>query len=78
MIARISLSAIAVFAFLLGVEAQAQDTYPKGAPTRPIWELGVAAGGFYSPDYPAADKFTTRTGSALFDLSWRFFTPGRR
>jgi outer membrane protein len=56
MIARNSLSAIAVFAFLLGVQAQAQDSDSTGAPTKPLWELGVAAGGMYSPDYPAADK----------------------
>jgi outer membrane scaffolding protein for murein synthesis (MipA/OmpV family) len=51
-----SLAVSAVFAFLLGMEAQAQDTDPNGSPTKPLWELGVAAGGFYSPDYPAADK----------------------
>ena len=56
MFARNCLSAIAVFAFLLGVEAQAQDTYPNGAPIKPLWELGVGALGIYSPDYPAADK----------------------
>ena len=56
MIARNSLSAIAVITFLLGVEAQAQDTDPDGAPTKPLWELCVGAGGTYSPDYPAADK----------------------
>jgi len=56
MIARTSLSAIAVFAFLLGVEAEAQDANPDRKPTRPLWEVSVAAGGIYSPDYPAADK----------------------
>jgi outer membrane scaffolding protein for murein synthesis (MipA/OmpV family) len=56
MISRNSLSAIAVFVFLLGAEAQARDTDPDGAPTKPLWELGIAAGGMYSPDYPAADK----------------------
>ena len=56
MIAWKTLSAIAVFAFLSGVKAQAQDTGPKGASTRPLWELGVATVGSYSPDYPAADK----------------------
>ena len=56
MIARNCLWAIAVFAFLLGVEAQAQDTTTKGEPTKPLWELGVVGGGTYSPDYPAADK----------------------
>ena len=56
MIARTSLSAIAVFASLLGVEAKAQDTNPERAPTKPLWELVAAAGGIYSPDYPAADK----------------------
>jgi MipA family protein len=56
MIARNSLSSIAVIAFLLGVEAQAQDTNPNEVPIKPLWELGVAAGGSYSPDYPAADK----------------------
>lgn len=47
---------IAVLTFLLCVEAQAQDTSPNQARTKPLWELGVAAGGLYSPDYPAADK----------------------
>jgi len=47
---------MAVIAFLLGVEAQAQATDPKGEPSKPLWELGVAAGGMYSPDYPAADN----------------------
>jgi len=56
MTVRNSLSTIAVIAFLLGVEAQAQATDPKGEPTKPLWELGVAAGGMYSPDYPAADN----------------------
>ena len=56
MIARNSLSLIVVFTILLGVKAQAQDTNPNGAPIKPLWELGVAAGGTYSPDYPAADK----------------------
>ncbi|MBC8018281.1 MAG: MipA/OmpV family protein [Verrucomicrobia bacterium] len=51
-----SLTAAVVFAFLLDVEAQAQDTNLNGVPTKPLWELGVAAGGIYSPDYPAADK----------------------
>jgi outer membrane scaffolding protein for murein synthesis (MipA/OmpV family) len=51
-----SLTAAVVFAFLLDVEAQAQDTNPDEVPTKPLWELGVAAGGIYSPDYPAADK----------------------
>lgn len=50
------LLAISVFAFLLGVKAQAQDTNPNGAPVKPLWELCVAAGGLYSPDYPAADN----------------------
>lgn len=53
---RNSLSAFVVFAFLLGVEAQAQDAQPAAAPTKPLWELGVSAGGIYSPDYPAADN----------------------
>ena len=56
MIARNSLFAIAGLAFIIGVEAQAQDTNPNGTPTKPLWELGVAAGGIFSPDYPAADK----------------------
>ena len=56
MIARKSLSAIAVFAFLLGVEAQAQDTNPDRAPNKPLWELCVGGGVAYTPDYPAADK----------------------
>ena len=78
MTARISLSAIAAFAFLLGAEAQAQDTAPNGAPTRPLWELGVAAGGFYSPDYPAADKNSLHV-LALPNLIYRgdFFRMGR-
>jgi outer membrane scaffolding protein for murein synthesis (MipA/OmpV family) len=49
-------SSLAVFAILLGVKAHAQDIYPNGAPIKPLWELGVAAGGTCSPDYPAADK----------------------
>lgn len=56
MIARNSLSAIAVFAFLFSAEAQAQDIKPDGEPTKPLWELCVAGGVMYSPDYPAADK----------------------
>ena len=56
MIAWNSLLAIAVFAFLCGVEAQAQVANPNGAPVKPLWELCVGAGGTYSPDYPAADK----------------------
>jgi outer membrane scaffolding protein for murein synthesis (MipA/OmpV family) len=55
-LARNCLSAIAVLAFLIGVEAQAQDTNPNGVPLKPLWELGVGALGVYSPDYPAADK----------------------
>jgi outer membrane scaffolding protein for murein synthesis (MipA/OmpV family) len=51
-----SLLAIVVFTFLLGAEAQAEDADPKRAPAKPLWELGIAAGGTYSPDYPAADK----------------------
>jgi MipA family protein len=61
MIARNSLFAIAVFAFLLGVEAQAQDTDPNGAPSKPLWELCVVGGGIYTPDYPAADKNSLRS-----------------
>jgi len=78
MTARISLWAIAVFAFLLGVKAQAQDTNPNGAPTRPLWELGVAGGGIYSPNYPAADKNSLH-GLALPNLIYRgeFFRMGR-
>ncbi len=56
MIARYSLSAMAVLVCLLCLDAQAEDTDSKGAPTKPLWELGVVAGGIYSPDYPAADK----------------------
>jgi MipA family protein len=78
MIARNCLPVIAVFAFLLGVKAQAQDTNPNGAPTKPLWELGVAAGVFYSPDYPAADKNSLH-GLALPNLIYRgdFFRMGR-
>lgn len=50
------ISAIALFAFLMGAEAQAQDTNPNRAPIKPLWELVVGALGAYSPDYPAADK----------------------
>lgn len=53
--ARNSLTAFAVFAFLCGAEAQAQDANSDGVPTKPLWELGIAGGGIYSPDYPAAD-----------------------
>lgn len=56
MIARTGLSAIVFFALLLGVEAEAQDASPGKKPAKPLWELVVAAGGSYSPDYPAADK----------------------
>ncbi|MDD2582495.1 MAG: MipA/OmpV family protein [Desulfuromonadaceae bacterium] len=56
MVARNCLSAIAALAFLLGAEAQAQDTNPAGAPTKPLWEVCVGGGVNYSPDYPAADK----------------------
>jgi len=56
MIARNSLSAIAIFALLICVEAQAQYTHPNGAPIKPLWEFVIGAGGTYSPDYPAADK----------------------
>lgn len=56
MIARTGLSAIVFFAFLLGVEAEAQDASSGKKPAKPLWELAVAAGGIYSPDYPAADK----------------------
>ena len=56
MIARNCLTAITVFAFMLGVEAQAQDSNPKGAYTKPLWELAVVGGGAFTPDYPAADK----------------------
>ena len=51
----VRLSAVAVIAFLLGAEAQAQDIN-GGTPTKPLWELCVAGGALYSPDYPAADK----------------------
>ncbi|MBV5341057.1 MAG: MipA/OmpV family protein [Deltaproteobacteria bacterium] len=61
MIVRNSLSAIAVFAFLLGVEAQAQDTNPNGEAIKPLWELCVVGGGIYTPDYPAADKNSLRS-----------------
>ena len=78
MIAKYGLSVIAVFAFLLGVKAQAQDTDPNGAPTKPLWELGAVAGGIYSPDYPAADKNSLH-GLALPFLIYRgdFFRMGR-
>lgn len=64
MIARNSLLAIAFFAFLPGVEAQAQETNPNRKETKPLWELCVVGGGIFSPDYPAADKNTPR-GLAL-------------
>ena len=38
-----SLTAAVVFAFLLDVEAQAQDTNPDGVPTKPLWELGISS-----------------------------------
>ncbi len=78
MIACITLSAIAVIALLLGSEAQALDIDPNGASTRPLWEVGIAAGGFYTPDYPAADKNSLH-GLALPNLIYRgdFFRLGR-
>ena len=78
MIAKYGLSVIAVFTFLLGVKAQAEDTDPNGVSTRPLWELSAVAGGIYSPDYPAADKNSLH-GLALPYLIYRgdFFRMGR-
>lgn len=64
MVAMNFFSAIVVFAFLLGVEAQAQDTNPDGGATKPLWELCIVGGGMYFPDYPAAGNNTLR-GLAL-------------
>ncbi len=55
MISRNILPALAAIIFLLGADAQAGDTNPDRVPSKPLWELGVAAGCLYSPDYPAAD-----------------------
>jgi len=61
MIARKTLSAIAVFICLIVVEAQAEDTNPKEKQSKPLWELCVVGGGIYTPDYPAADKNSLRS-----------------
>jgi outer membrane scaffolding protein for murein synthesis (MipA/OmpV family) len=70
MIMRNTLSAIAVFAFQLGGEVQAQDTNPGREAIKPLWELSVVGGGMYSPDYPAADKNRLR-GLALPYIVYR-------
>jgi outer membrane protein len=38
---------------------QAQEDIALGQDLRPLWEVGVFAGAFYSPEYPGADQSQT-------------------
>ena len=44
---------ITLIAAIVTVPATAEDPQPDG---KPLWELGVAGGGGYLPDYPASDE----------------------
>lgn len=56
MIAGNYLTVIALVAFLLGTKVPAQAAPPVDKSAKPLWEICIAGGGAYSPDYPAADK----------------------
>ena len=47
---------VAVLIIMFSAEVRANDNGSKVESTIPLWELGLAAGGFYTPDYPAAEK----------------------
>ena len=47
---------VTVLIILFSAEVKANDNGSKAESIIPLWELGLAAGGFYTPDYPAAEK----------------------
>ena len=51
---------VTVLIILFSAEVKANDNGSKAESTIPLWELGVTAGGFYTPDYPAAEKNSLR------------------
>lgn len=50
-------AALAVAVLIVATAGVYAGEAPSGvAASKPLWEIGIAAGGFYTPDYPAADK----------------------
>jgi len=56
MVSRTIVIFVAVLIIMFSAEVKANDNSPKAESTVPLWELGLAGGGFYTPDYPAAEK----------------------
>ncbi len=56
MVSRTIVIIVTVLIILFSAEVKANDNGSKTESTIPLWELGLAAGGFYTPDYPAAEK----------------------
>lgn len=61
MVLRILFAPIVVLSLCAGAGAAiAQKKTTEATRTLPLWELGVAVGAGYTPDYPAADEYSTR------------------